>query len=72
MVKGCSTISIFLKRKGRTRLVGAWRGGNSGLGWVAGYMESLSDPSPPPCPFQLASCPLFEEEEEEEEEMDKE
>jgi len=44
-------------------------GGNSGLGWVAGYMESLSDPSPSPCPFQLASCPLFEEEEED---MDKE
>jgi hypothetical protein len=36
-------------------------------------MESVSDPSPlPPCPFQLASCPLFKEEEEEEEDMDKE
>jgi hypothetical protein len=39
-------------------------------------MESVSPlppaKSPTPCPFQLASCPLFEEEEEEEEDMDKE
>jgi hypothetical protein len=61
MVKGCSTISIFLKRKGRTRLVGAW---GEILGWVVwlatwkAYQDPLPSPKiPNPTPFSTSQLP---------------